>query len=152
VRREGRPGRRDLPRRGRALGPGPGEHWYKHRYDISYKQSFIYSGGMMVDTIEVATTWANLGRLYDAMRAAIGRRMTCLAHFSHVYPEGGSIYFTFIGPPGAEGDIETYRSVWSDAMNACVKMGATITHHHGVGLKAPWMKDEHGPSSRCTTR
>jgi alkyldihydroxyacetonephosphate synthase len=131
---------------GRALGPGPGEHWFKHRYDISYKQSHVYQAGMMVDTIEVATTWSNLDRLYDAMRASIGERMTCLAHFSHVYPEGGSIYFTFVGPPGEEGDIETYRSVWNDAMNACVKMGATITHHHGVGLlKAPWMKDEHGP-------
>ncbi|OGP81672.1 MAG: hypothetical protein A2Y95_08605 [Deltaproteobacteria bacterium RBG_13_65_10] len=134
---------------GEALGPAPAEHWWKHRYDISYQQSPIYRGGLMVDTIEVAGTWSNLMRLYDAMRAAIGKRMTCLAHFSHVYPEGASIYFTFVGPAGPGGDAETYRAVWGDAMDACIKMGGTITHHHGVGLlKAPWMGEEHGPLIR----
>lgn len=127
------------------LGPAPAEHWWQHRYDISYKQSNIYEGGMMVDTVEVATRWSNLERLYDAMRAAIGKRVTCLAHFSHVYPEGGSIYFTFVGRAEDGDEPALYQSVWQDAMKACVAAGGTISHHHGIGmLKAPWMKAEHG--------
>jgi alkyldihydroxyacetonephosphate synthase len=130
---------------GREMGPGPAEHWWKHRYDISYQQSIIYESGMMVDTIEVATRWSNLERLYDDMRAAIGGRVTCLAHFSHVYPEGASIYFTFLGRAEEGEETDLYHSVWSDAMNACIAAGGTITHHHGVGLlKAPWMEQEHG--------
>ncbi|MDP3937478.1 MAG: FAD-linked oxidase C-terminal domain-containing protein, partial [Deltaproteobacteria bacterium] len=127
------------------MGPGPGEHWWKHRYDISYKQSIIYHGGMMVDTIEVATRWSNLENLYDVMREAIGKRMTCLAHFSHVYPEGGSIYFTFVGRADGDDDAAAYLSVWEEAMKACLEAGGTISHHHGIGvLKAPWMAEEHG--------
>ncbi len=131
---------------GQAMGPGPAEHWWKHRYDISYQMSVIYKSGMMVDTIEVATRWSNLERLYDDMRAAIGGRVTCLAHFSHVYPEGASIYFTFLGRSEEGKEVDLYQSVWNDAMNACIAAGGTITHHHGVGLlKAPWMEQEHGP-------
>lgn len=129
----------------RSLGPDPAEHWWEHRYDISYKQSIIYQGGMLVDTVEVATRWSNLERLYDAMRGVIGKRVTCLAHFSHVYPEGGSIYFTFVGRAEDGDDQALYQSVWREAMEACVAAGGTISHHHGIGLlKAPWMAAEHG--------
>ena len=45
-----------------------------------------------------------------------------------------------------EETLERWRAIKRAASTVILAEGATITHHHGVGLlKAPWMKDEHGP-------
>ena len=131
---------------GRNLGPVPAEHWWKHRYAISYRQSQILSApDMVLDTIEVATTWTNLINLYETMRAALSRHMTVLAHFSHAYREGCSIYFTVMGKAEDLPDMELYQRVWESALDACIRAGGTISHHHGVGiLKAKGIQKQLG--------
>lgn len=128
------------------VGPGPAEYWWEHRYKVSYGLSAIYEGGAFADTIEVATTWDRLVPLYDAMREAIGRHAVVLAHFSHAYPEGCSIYFTFAATAkGREASLALHRTIWDEAMTACLRVGATVTHHHGVGLaRAKYMSEELG--------
>jgi alkyldihydroxyacetonephosphate synthase len=122
-----------LLRRGRDLGPEAGEHWYAHRHDVSYKLSPIFERGGFADTMEVATTWSRLGGLYRAVRGALAEHTAVMAHFSHAYPEGCSIYFSFAGT----GSLERYDATWSEALEAARRAGGTITHHHGVGqLKA----------------
>lgn len=120
---------------GEDLGPEPGEHWFHNRYSVSYKQSPMLELGAFVDTMEVSTTWDNLLNLYRAVRDAVGRHAFIMAHFSHVYPEGSSIYFTFAGfAPDGE-PIETlYSRTWSVAQAAVRRVGASVAHHHGVGL------------------
>jgi alkyldihydroxyacetonephosphate synthase len=117
------------------LGPGPGEHWLHNRYNVSYKQSAMFDAGAFVDTMEVATTWSNLSRLYHAVKRAVRGRVFIMAHFSHAYSEGASIYFTFAGF-GADLDetLDVYRGVWKAAQAAVIECGATVSHHHGVGL------------------
>jgi alkyldihydroxyacetonephosphate synthase len=136
---------------GKDLGREPGEHWWKHRYDISYKQAEVIQRGGIVDTIEVAANWDKLETLYANMKKAMEKEgAIVLAHFSHVYTEGSSIYFTFIG--GGKGDEQVaslYERVWDAAMKACIESGGTISHHHGIGmLKAKWMEAEHGNAVR----
>ena len=56
-----------------------------------------------------------------------------MAHFSHAYREGCSIYFSFAG----RGRTDVYDKTWRDALAAARAAGGTVTHHHGVGsLKA----------------
>jgi alkyldihydroxyacetonephosphate synthase len=131
---------------GESLGPEAGEHWWKHRYDISYNQSKILANdGMLLDTIEVATVWSNLFNLYESMRKALEPFGTVLAHFSHVYREGGSIYYTIIANDDEKKVVKHYDEMWKAAMDACIAADGAISHHHGIGiLKAPWMKDELG--------
>ncbi len=128
------------------IGPGPAEYWWEHRYKVSYGLSAIYEAGAFADTIEVATTWDRLVPLYDAVREAIGGHAVVLAHFSHAYPEGCSIYFTFAATArGGEASLALYNQIWGDAMAACLRTGATITHHHGVGLaRGKYMAEELG--------
>lgn len=148
------------------LGPAPGEKWFANRYKISYQQSPLFSAGAFVDTMEVATTWDRLEGLYDSVRRAVGGLAFVLAHFSHAYLEGCSIYFTFIGLAGApadeiargtredaEQDLEEaearYDACWKAAMNAAAAAGATLSHHHGVGLsKQVMLPREHGEGMR----
>ncbi len=130
---------------GKDLGPGPAEHWWQHRYSISYQQSPILSQeGTFLDTIEVAATWDRLETLYCSMREALAPLALVMAHFSHVYPQGASVYFTVVGKALGR-ELQAYDEVWRKAMETCVHAGGTISHHHGVGrLKAPWMGLEHG--------
>jgi alkyldihydroxyacetonephosphate synthase len=129
----------------RDQGEDPGWAWLRHRYAVSYRMSPVFRDGAFVDTMEVASTWERLMDLYHSVRAAIGRHAVVMAHFSHAYPDGCSIYFTFAGhAPDAASAERLYDAIWRDGMEASTRVGATISHHHGVGLlKAPYMAGEH---------
>ena len=58
-----------------------------------------------------------------------------MAHFSHAYGEGCSIYFTFAGfGDDLDETLERYERIWRVAQRAVIESGASVAHHHGVGL------------------
>jgi alkyldihydroxyacetonephosphate synthase len=133
---------------GRLIGPAPVESWLHHRnavpgFDVFLKQ------GMIVDTIEVATTWDKIDGLYTgvlaAMRAVPGL-IVASGHSSHTYATGTNIYFTFAAKPAAPEDTEPlYFRIWNAAMEATLAAGGTISHHHGIGrVRRDWLPRELG--------
>lgn len=131
---------------GKALGEGPAKHWMEHRYAVSYRQAPMFMSGAFVDTMEVAAPWSRLGELYDNVRAALGRHVFVMAHLSHAYPDGCSIYFTFAGGgESAAAQEAAYDAAWRSALDAALASGGTLSHHHGVGRsKAPALGAELG--------
>ncbi len=131
---------------GKDLGDGPAHHWFEHRYSVSYRQAPVFMAGAFSDTMEVAAPWSKLEGLYDNVRRAMRRHVFVMAHFSHAYPDGCSIYFTFAGSaPTRVAAEEKYDAVWRDAMAAVLASGGTLSHHHGVGRsKAPMLGEELG--------
>jgi alkyldihydroxyacetonephosphate synthase len=129
----------------RDKGEDPGWAWLAHRYHVSYRMSPVFRDGAFVDTMEVASSWDRLADLYKSVREAIGQHALVMAHFSHAYADGCSIYFTFASTaPDAEGAERIYDAIWRDGLEATTRVGGTISHHHGVGLlKAPYMVGEH---------
>ena len=129
----------------RDKGEDPGWAWLRHRYAVSYRMSPVFRDGAFVDTMEVASSWERLMDLYHSVRAAIGHHAVVMAHFSHAYADGCSIYFTFAGyAPEHAAAERLYDAIWRDGLEAATRVGATISHHHGVGLlKAPFMAGEH---------
>ena len=132
------------------LGEAPGQAWLAHRYDVSYKQSRIYAMGAFVDTFEVATTWDNVMPVYDAVRSAVSQHVVVMAHFSHAYGGGCSIYFTFAGSgKNIQSMQQRYDGAWKAGLDAALQHGAAIAHHHGVGLsRMSHMKQAHGEGTR----
>ncbi|MBF0492666.1 MAG: FAD-binding oxidoreductase [Deltaproteobacteria bacterium] len=132
---------------GKSLGEAPGLQWLKRRYSVSYKMSPLVNQGFFVDTMEVASSWTNLAKLYEGVKSAIGQEALVMAHFSHAYHDGCSIYFTFLGHAlGKEKTLKQHRRVWDKGMEASLKAGGTISHHHGIGtLKAEAFVQELGP-------
>ena len=127
------------------LGEGPGLRWYQHRYSVAHKQSPLYQAGGFVDTMEVATTWSNLLHVYERVKAAFDEGALVMAHFSHAYSEGCSIYFTFAAAGSRAQAEQRYDELWRKGLGAVVRSGATISHHHGIGLsKAGFIGDELG--------
>jgi len=131
-------------------GPEAALRWWNNRYHVSYKQSKVFYHGAIVDTIEMATTWDKLVPLYEEVRQAVRDMAFIMAHFSHAYLDGASVYFTFVtAAPNVEKAEQAHRAVWDAAATACQRIGAAISHHHGIGYtKARFMSEEHGPMMR----
>jgi alkyldihydroxyacetonephosphate synthase len=136
---------------GVALGPRPGEAWLRGRYAGPYLRDELLDRCVMVETLETATSWANLGRLHaavgEALRTALGGRGTpplVMCHVSHLYPSGASLYFTFLARQEDDA-LAQWRAAKTVASEAIVAGGATITHHHAIGRDhRPWMRAEVG--------
>lgn len=131
---------------GRDQGEGPAKRWLSRRHSVSYRQSPMLASGAFLDTMEVASTWSRLVPMYEAVKAALSPHVFVMAHFSHAYPDGASIYFTFAGSAATdEAALRAYDETWRSALAAVVAAGGTLSHHHGVGRsKAPAMRSEQG--------
>ncbi len=130
------------------LGTHLADHWWEHRYDVSYKQQLILSHGRMIlDTFELAVTWDRIEQVYYAVKNVKVGLGLILAHFSHFYHTGANIYFSLISHAGFSGSsAEHYDKIWNGVLQAALDSGASLSHHHGVGtLKNEWIRKEKGP-------
>ncbi|MEM9865958.1 MAG: FAD-linked oxidase C-terminal domain-containing protein, partial [Myxococcota bacterium] len=130
------------------IGAGPGRSWRKSRFATPYLRSPMLDRGLGIDTLETATHWTNVVPLWKRVRSAIEDSLgpcAVLAHISHAYRSGCSLYFTFLFLRDARDPMAQWRRVKAAASEAIATGGGTISHHHGVGLDhAPWMKRETG--------
>ncbi len=137
---------------GLALGAAPGRAWAHGRFQSPYLRDTLLGHGVMAETLETATTWSGLARLYrgvgDALREALAARGTpplVLCHISHLYATGASLYFTFLARQEEGAELAQWRAAKEAAGDAIVAAGGTITHHHAVGTDhAPWLAAETG--------
>lgn len=126
------------------LGEAPARAWLAHRYAVSYRQSKVFQQGAFNDTLEVAAPWSRLSAVYDAVRRSAGKHALVLAHLSHAYPEGCSIYFTLVATRAGE-PLARYDAIIDAVLGSALAEGATLSHHHGVGTsKAHWLDAELG--------
>ncbi|HEX6278237.1 MAG TPA: FAD-binding oxidoreductase, partial [Polyangiaceae bacterium] len=131
---------------GEPLGEAPARAWFERRYAVSYKQSPVFRAGLWNDTMEVAAPWSKLDGLFRDVRRALGRHALVMAHMSHAYPDGCSIYFTFVGRSRGERPEVEHAAVWRDALDATFAAGGVVSHHHGVGrLRKEALARELGP-------
>jgi alkyldihydroxyacetonephosphate synthase len=108
--------------------------------------------GVGVDTLESAAEWSRLPALHTAVREAIQATLTkqgvggfVMAHISHAYHDGASVYFTFVFARQLDREVEQWRELKKAASDAIVRERATISHHHGVGIDhVPWIGAELG--------
>jgi alkyldihydroxyacetonephosphate synthase len=132
----------------RALGEEPWQRWQRHRFDLSADRlrAFLEPAGAYLDTIELAAYWTVLPQLHGRVKSAIAVGGLALCHFSHAYEQGCCAYFTFGGSGDTEAEARAaYGRAWEGAMSTAIDLGATITHHHGVGqARARWVADEMG--------
>ena len=138
---------------GLRLGKAVGEKWRHGRYRSGpYMRDELIARGILAETLETATTWSNLGRLYQGVRNALkeslearGTPPIVMCHVSHLYPTGASLYYTFIAKQEEGAEIAQWDAAKSAASDAIVANGGTITHHHAIGRDhVPWMEREVG--------
>lgn len=131
-----------------------GDKWRANRFKSVYLRNALWEMGYAVDTMETAVDWP---RVTDAMHAmeeagrgalvALDERCHAYTHLSHVYPQGSSVYSTFVFRigPNFESAWARWRAIKAAVSDAIVKCGGTISHQHGVGKDhAAWLEAEKG--------
>lgn len=132
-----------VSRGGVLLGPDAAASWMDRRFDFSTVENILQQPGGFAETIEVAHQWSQIEGLYTAMKEALlPLADRVLAHFSHVYDQGTSMYLIVSGlVDDNEGAIARLERIWETAMETCLRFGAELSHHHGAGLtRAPYMR------------
>lgn len=129
------------------LGTGPGALYDQKKFDTPYLRDFLLEQDVLGDVSETAAPWSKLTPVHDAVYQAaqaafdsLGKRGWIMCHLSHSYHSGACLYFTFAFRAGEDPDRE-YATVKTAIQQAFVDGGATLSHHHGVGMEhAPWME------------
>jgi alkyldihydroxyacetonephosphate synthase len=121
-----------------------GREWVRTRFAGPYLRDRLIDRGVLVETLETATSWSNLATLYRAIRAALpGVLVGC--HVSHLYGTGASLYFTVFAGREDDDPAGQWRALKTAATDAIVDAGGTLTHHHAIGRDhAPWLAAENG--------
>ena len=136
--------------RGLRLGRSFGEGWTSHRFDGPHLRDDLMDRGVLVETLETATTWDRLEALHAGVAAALAGALAATppvvgCHVSHVYPDGASLYFTVLAAQDRDDPAGQWLRAKRAASDAISAAGATITHHHAVGRDhAPWLEAEAG--------
>lgn len=135
-------------------GRGLGERWRRKRFRNVYLRNAAWAHGYAIDTVETALDWPRVTPAMRAIEAAAaaalqgwGERVHAYSHLSHLYPQGASVYSTFVFRLSGsfETDLARWRRLKDGVSDAIVQAGGTISHQHGVGLDhAPWLGHEKG--------
>jgi len=131
-----------------------GALWRKSRFLTPYLRNTLWELGYAVDTFETAAPWSAIVPLAAAATQALrtslesrGEKVHSLAHLSHVYPDGASVYCTAIFRRSAEPDetLARWREMKAAVSQVFVARGGTISHQHGIGIDhVPYLAAEKG--------
>ncbi|MBW2313040.1 MAG: FAD-binding oxidoreductase [Deltaproteobacteria bacterium] len=125
------------------------DHWLGERNNVPGFDVFLEKG-IILDTIEIASTWEHVAPIYRAAIAGLEKVdgiLSASAHTSHAYRSGTNLYFTFLARPAEREAMEaTYHACWRSVLDAVVAGGGGIAHHHGIGrVRSGRLVEEVGP-------
>ena len=142
--------------RGLPVGTPIGSMWRRTRFLAPYLRNTLWERGYALDTLETAMPWSCVAAAVDSIRATLtdglrgeNERVLAFVHLSHAYPDGASLYATYIfrrsaDPPETEA---RWRRLKTDATRQVLAHGGTLSHQHGVGLDhASFLVQEKGPA------
>lgn len=136
---------------GAALGEKPAQEWAHGRFSAPYLRDALLDTGVLCETLETATSWSDLAAVKEqvtgALMHALSEQQTppvVMCHISHTYPTGASLYFTVIAAM-TDNPVGQWRIAKDAASETIMASGATLTHHHAVGMDhRPWLTQEVG--------
>ncbi len=127
-----------------------GRQWARSRFRSAYLRDVLWEKGYAIDTLETAVPWAQVPSAANQILAALSGAVDpalCMVHLSHVYPDGASLYFTFIFLVGSTADetLARWTALKTAGSRAVLDAGGTISHQHGVGVDhRPYLEVEKG--------
>lgn len=131
-----------------------GGKWAEKRFNMPYLREALWKLGYAVDTLETATDWDNVDNLLNRIETNLrhglkdqGESVHVFTHLSHFYPQGCSIYTTYVFRNGTDTaqTLARWRHLKHTTSDLIVRNRGTISHQHGVGKDhAPYLPIEKG--------
>jgi alkyldihydroxyacetonephosphate synthase len=122
------------------IGDSIGIKWETSRFGLPYLRDDLMERGIFVDTMETVLPWDKLADFKKYLRVQLqgctgfgGDKGILLAHVSHVYTSGASIYFTVITAQDRNKPVEQWKTIKSMVTDKIVEAGGAVSHHHSVG-------------------
>jgi len=162
-----------IARRYGGVGTGTllGKKWEHSRFRSPYLRHGLWDAGYAVDTMETALDWASVPGAPAAMETAIGHalddeneKVHVFTHLSHIYPQGSSVYTTYIFRCGSSYEQayarwEKLKAAGAEAqdweggtrigsVSACVQP-RLVAARHGAGGGGPADHRRAGPRQCC---
>ncbi|MEM1684856.1 MAG: FAD-binding oxidoreductase [Acidilobaceae archaeon] len=132
---------------GEYIGEELYKKWLSSRFNYEDDIRLIDSMDLWFETLDVAATWSKLPQVYRNIRKALDEvreKPIVMTHASHFYITGATLYYTIL----YRKDPELYWNIVEAFMKAALESGATLSHHHGVGLlRRKWLKVDPGQST-----
>lgn len=137
------------------IGTFIGQQWRKNRFRAPYFRNTAWEMGYAIDTLETATPWTQVPALAEAVLKGLhtglqaqNEKVMAYVHLSHLYPDGASLYFTYLYRRAADPaeTLHRWQTLKDAASRTLGQHGGTISHQHGVGTDhAPYLLTEKGP-------
>ena len=140
--------------RGIHTGTYLGRKWAEKRFNMPYLREALWTLGYAVDTLETATNWDNVDNLLNRIEYNLrhgleeeGEKVHVFTHLSHFYPQGCSIYTTYVYRVAESygQTLQRWDRLKRTTSDLIVRHKGTISHQHGVGKDhAPYLPIEKG--------
>jgi alkyldihydroxyacetonephosphate synthase len=124
------------------IGKLIGKAWEHSRFRSPYLRDGFLDLGYAIDTMETAVDWSSTTETMQAIEKAIhdaaagfGEKAQVFTHLSHFYPQGSSVYTTYMYRVGEDQNeaMQRWQALKHAGAQAIVDSGGTISHQHGVG-------------------
>lgn len=124
-------------------GEEAGKRGYFLTYMIAYLRDFAFNYSLMAESFETSVQWANVQLVCDKVKERI--RLAVKEHgikqepfvtcrVTQAYDAGAAIYFYFAFVfNGLKDPVPVYADIENQARDEIMKLGGSISHHHGVG-------------------
>ncbi|MBB6521516.1 FAD-binding oxidoreductase [Pseudoteredinibacter isoporae] len=124
------------------IGKLIGKAWEHSRFRSPYLRDGFMDLGYAIDTMETAVDWSKTDEAMEAIESSIrtaaesfGEKVHVFTHLSHFYPQGSSVYTTYMYRAGSDYDeaYQRWLALKQAGAKAIVSVAGTISHQHGVG-------------------
>jgi len=131
-------------------GEENGRRGYFLTYMIAYIRDFAFQYYFMAESFETSVPWSNVlevcNKVKDRIRNSCKEKgikynpfVTC--RVTQTYDTGACIYFYFgFIYRNLEDPIKVYAEIETEARDEILRLGGSLSHHHGIGkLRKKWM-------------
>ena len=119
------------------------DEWASGRFKTPHFRDSLGDLGYAADTMETAVNWSRVKETAQRIEKAISEALSderekvlVYSHLSHIYPQGSSIYTTYIFRMGDSYECAfcRWQKIKKAGAHETTACGGTISHQHGVGM------------------
>eukprot|EP00923_Selenidium_pygospionis_P055128 GHVN01096120.1.p1 GENE.GHVN01096120.1~~GHVN01096120.1.p1 ORF type:complete len:372 (+),score=37.79 GHVN01096120.1:2211-3326(+) len=126
-----------------SVGGATGRLGYQMTFAIAYIRDFVLDHNFMAESFEMSVPWKHVLKCVEGVRKCVAEdckrygviyQPFITARLTQIYDEGACLYYYIcFSAEGLDNPIEVFSAVEHKSRERAMELGASISHHHGVG-------------------